>query len=126
MAGGSWPESISVEVLADDLQRQVVVLLDVEDVAQPVDVAVGVAPVPGRCPLGREQALALEEPDLRDRDVRELLGQDLQDLADAAPIRGHLVLPGCVHQVDHAELADLHLVAVGAARTSPSISVRLT
>ncbi len=39
-------------------------------------------PVPRRRALGVDQALALEEPDLRDRDVGELLPQQGQDVTD--------------------------------------------
>ena len=49
---------------------------------QPLDVAVVELAVPGRRALRLDQALALEEPDLGDRDVRELLEEEAEHLAD--------------------------------------------
>jgi hypothetical protein len=65
-----------------DLQRQEVVALVAEDPAQALDVGLVELPVPGWGPLRVEQPLALEEPDLRDRDVREVVLEQAQDLAD--------------------------------------------
>ena len=83
-----------VQVLLDDPQRQVVVALGREHVAQPGDVVAAELAVARRRALGLDQPLRLEEPDLRDGDVREVrpeLGQHLTDAherprgADAAP-----------------------------------------
>ena len=90
-----------VEPLLDHLERQEVVLLLVQDPAQPVDVGLVELPVARRGALGVDEALALEEPDLRDRDVGELLPQHAQHLADrevggsrpGAGARAHARLP---------------------------------
>jgi hypothetical protein len=73
-----------VEVLLDHLQRQVVLPLHPDDVAQPLHVLGGVLPVAGRSPLRLHEALGLEEADLRllDVRVRELGTQVGQRLAD--------------------------------------------
>ena len=71
-----------VELLLDDPQRQVVVLLLREHVAQPRHVAGGELAVPGRCALGLHQPLVLEEADLADREIGEFrleVGQDVTD-----------------------------------------------
>ena len=66
----------------DDLERQEVLLLLVQDPAQPVDVGAVELPVPRRRPLRVDEPLALEEADLRDRDVGELVAQRRQHLTD--------------------------------------------
>ena len=76
-----------VEPLLDHLQRQEVLLLLVQDPAQPGDVGVVELPVARRRPLGVDEALALEEPDLRDRDVGELVAQRREHLADREVLR---------------------------------------
>jgi len=53
-----------------------------QDPPQPFDVRLVELAVAGRCALGVEQTLALEEPDLRDRDVRELLLEERENFAD--------------------------------------------
>src|SRR5207249_1831711 len=56
----------------DDLERQEVLTLLAQDPAEPLDIHLVELAVAGRRALGVEQALALEEPDLRDGDVGEL------------------------------------------------------
>ena len=53
-----------------------------EDDAQPLDVGVVELAVAGRRPLGIDEALALEEADLRDRDVGEVVLQKAEHLSD--------------------------------------------
>ncbi len=74
-----------VEDLDDPGQRLVVVALEQQGVAQPLDVGVGELAVAGRRPLRRDDPLLLQEPDLGDRDRREVLVQQLEDLADVHP-----------------------------------------
>ena len=85
-AGGGPGASASVgvlgEALLDHLERQEVVALLGEDPPQPLDVGVVELPVARRRALGVEQPLALEEADLRDRDVGELVLQQVEHLAD--------------------------------------------
>src|SRR6478735_5361103 len=79
-----------IEVLADHLEREVVVTLHREDVAEPVHVVAGELPVAGRGPLRVDQSLVLEEPDLGDRDPREVrpeLAEHLPDV-ESRPRRG--------------------------------------
>ena len=71
-----------VEHLLDHLEWQEVVTLLTQDPPQPLDVGAVELPVAGAGALGGDQTLALEEPDLRDRDVREVLLHQRQDLAD--------------------------------------------
>ena len=54
----------------------------VQDPAQPLDVGGVELPVARRRALGVDEALALEEADLRDRDVGELVAQLVEHLAD--------------------------------------------
>jgi hypothetical protein len=77
-----------VDVVLDDFQRQVLVALEGQDEAQALDVVRGVLPVPGAGPLRRDEALLLEEADLRRRDLRELPRQFAQDLADVEDTGG--------------------------------------
>src|SRR2546423_551871 len=78
------------QLLADHPQRQELVALEPEDRLQPLDVAGGIEPVAaGRSPR-REQLLGLQVADLRDRDVRELA----LELLDDSPDREGL-LPRC-------------------------------
>ncbi len=82
-----------VEHPLDDLQRQEVVALLAQDPAQPVDVRLEELAVARGGPLRRDQPLALQEPDLGDRDVGEVLLHQRQDLADRQVISGS----GLVH-----------------------------
>ena len=72
----------AVESLLDDLQREEVLLLLVQDPAQPGDVGVVELAVPRRRALRVDEALALEEPDLRDRDV----GNSSRRMSRTSPI----------------------------------------
>ena len=75
-------------------------------------------PVARRRALGVDEALALEEPDLRDRDVRELVAQRREDLADREVLGSRLLVVSRQrsrprpHAEDQHEPADLDLVAV--------------
>ena len=77
-----------VEVLADDLQGQVVVALHPKHVAQSLGVGAGELPVARGGPLRLDEVLGLQVADLGDADVREVRAQQVQDLPDAQqPIR---------------------------------------
>src|SRR5918996_967283 len=60
------------ETLADDPQRQELLLLQRQDVSEPGDVGVVELAVTGPRPLGVDQALGFEEPDLRDAHVGKI------------------------------------------------------
>ncbi len=79
---GGCAGPVLVEALLDDLQRQEVLALLPEDPAQARDVDAVELPVAGRGALGLDQPLALQEPDLRDRDVGELVLEVREHLAD--------------------------------------------
>jgi hypothetical protein len=66
----------------DDLEGQEVLPLLAQDPAQPLDVVVVELAVARRRSLRVKQALALEEPDLGDGDIRELLPQQGEHLAN--------------------------------------------
>jgi hypothetical protein len=61
-----------VETILDHAQRQKVLALLAQDEAESFDVVVVELAVSRRGAFGNDQALALEESNLRDRDVREL------------------------------------------------------
>src|SRR5699024_7062492 len=71
-----------VQFLPDHLERKVPVPLCGEHVAQTLAVFRAEAPVPARGAFGCDQAFALEEPDLRHREVRELRTPECDDAAD--------------------------------------------
>ena len=71
-----------VEAVLDDPQGQEVIALLGQDPAEAGEVVLVELPVAGGRALGVEQALALEEADLRDRDVGELVLQQGEHLAD--------------------------------------------
>src|SRR5207244_7032105 len=73
------------ELLADHAQREKLVTLQAQDRLEPLDVLVAEHAVAALRAPRREQTLVLEVPDLRDRDVRELL---LEHPADG-PDREH-------------------------------------
>ena len=73
--GRSQPPVDGVEVLANHLQRKVVVALRPEHVAKSLDVVMGEPSVTRRCSLWLHQPLGLEEADLRDGHVRKVLAQ---------------------------------------------------
>ncbi len=72
----------AVETTLDDLQRQEVLALLPQDPAESLDVEVIELPVTRRRALGVDEALALEEPDLGDRQVGEVGLQEAEHLAD--------------------------------------------
>src|SRR4029077_1382731 len=72
----------ALQTIADDLQREEVLPLLAQDDAQPLDVAVVELAVARWRALRVDQPLALQEPDLGDRDVGELLEQQPEDLTD--------------------------------------------
>ena len=72
----------ALETIADDSQRQEVLALFAKDDAQQIDVVVVELSVPAGGSLGVDQALALEESDLRDRDVGKLFEQQSEHFAD--------------------------------------------
>ncbi len=76
------PEIPVSEAVTDDLQGEEVLALLAQDPAQTLDVVVEELAVSRGRTLGVDQALALEEPDLRDRDVGELLPEEGQDVTD--------------------------------------------
>ena len=117
MSFGRIVELAVGEAVLDHLERQEVLALLAQDPAQALDVGLVELAVARRRALGVEQALALEEADLGDGDVGELVLEQGQDLADrevrAVGHVGHASpRTGEEHQL---ELADLDLVAVGAA-----------
>ena len=71
-----------LEAPLDDLQGQEVLALLAQDPAQTLDVVVVELAVSRRRPLGVDEALALEEPDLRDGHVGELLAQQGEHVPD--------------------------------------------
>ena len=77
-----------LELLANDLQRQVVVALRDQNVAQALDVLIGEATVAGGGALRGDQPLRLEEADLRDGHVREVSAKTLKHHADGHRLGG--------------------------------------
>src|SRR5439155_21898984 len=82
-----------VQALLDHLEREVLIALHAQDRFQLVDVLRVELPVARRRPLRFDEALGLQEPDLRDRDVGEFRLDRHQHLADrlvvARPRHGH-------------------------------------
>jgi hypothetical protein len=72
----------------DHLEGQVLVPLHPQDRTQTVHVLLVELAVARRCAFGLDQAFGLEEPDLADRDVRELRLDRDQDLADRLIVAG--------------------------------------
>jgi hypothetical protein len=70
-----------VEPVLDHLQGQEVLPLLAEDPTQAFHIVLVELPVPGRGPLGVDQALALEKPDLGDGDVGKLLSEQGEDVS---------------------------------------------
>ena len=103
------------QLLADHPQRQELVALQPQDRDQALDVRLGEEPVAAPRAARVQQALILEVPDLRDRDVRELVAQALADRADrvqALGCRARLGVTSSSAQERHPVLADLDLVVV--------------
>src|SRR5262249_56528338 len=80
--GGEGEVATGRELLADHPQRQELVALQAQDRPQPFDVGLAVEAIAARGAPRVEQLLVLEVADLRDRDVVELVLQDLADGAD--------------------------------------------
>ena len=76
------------QLLADHLQRQELVALHPQDRSQLLDIGLAVEPVTATRAARREQLLILEIADLGDRDVLELLAEDLADGADRQRLAG--------------------------------------
>src|SRR5262249_3307881 len=85
-----------LELLADHLERQELVALEPEDRLQPLELLLAEEPVAAARPGRRDEALALEVADLRDRDVRELGLEPLADRADRQQA-GAFRCGGCGH-----------------------------
>ena len=82
---GVRPEVVQLpagQAVPDHLEGQEMLPLLAEHPAQPLHVVVEELAVARRRTLGVDQALALEEADLRDGDVGELLPEQRQDVAD--------------------------------------------
>jgi hypothetical protein len=73
---------LALETPLDDLQGEEVLALLPEDPSQPIDVVVVEFPVARWRSFRDEETSALKEPDLRDRDVRKLLSQEGEDVAN--------------------------------------------
>ena len=71
-----------IEPFLDHLERQEVLALLAQDEAQALDVGGRELAVSRRRALGIDETLALEEPDLRDRDVGELRAELIEHVAD--------------------------------------------
>ena len=124
--------SLLLQAVLDHLERQEVVALLAQDPAQPLDVGLVELAVARRRALGVEQALALEEPDLGDRDVGELVLEQGEDLADrqvgSRSARRPVALTVLGHRAGEErqlELADLELVAVGERRLLDPLAVQV-
>jgi hypothetical protein len=68
--------------LADHAERQKLVPLETEDRPEALDVVVAVEAVAALRPARREEALAFQVADLRDRDVGKLVAELLADRPD--------------------------------------------
>src|SRR5690625_4081507 len=86
-----------LELLPDDLERQVAVALRGEDIAEALAVRDTEPAVAARSPVRGDQPLVLEEPDLRHRQVRELRTQKCDDATDGEVLLLPGALSGCCH-----------------------------
>ena len=77
----------------DDLEREVLVTLQLEDVAEPLQVLLVVLAVARGAPGGTEQPLTLEEPHFGHRDLGELLLEEVDCLADGERAVTHRPTP---------------------------------
>ena len=109
VADAAWAELLprrvdltGVDAVLDHPQREVVLALLAQDAAQQFDVVVVELAVSRRRPLRVDQTLALEEADLRDRDVGELLEQQPEHLTDRQvrhrSLDAHLLSHRCVRR----------------------------
>src|ERR1700722_1870251 len=74
--------TVLTQTASDDLEGEKVLPLLAQDPPQPFDVVLIELAVSRGGPLGIDETLAFEEPDLGDGDVRELLPKEGKDLAD--------------------------------------------
>ena len=104
----------TLETIAYDPQWEEVLALLAKDDSQQVDIVVVELAVPTCRSLGIDQALALEESDLRNRDVGKLLEQKSEHFADGqvGTVGHHHVSAVGALEEDQSELADLQLVAL--------------
>ena len=82
LTGGHESAIDRVQLVLDHPQRQVVVALLAKDIAQPGDVIRRELAIAGRRALRTDQPLGLQEPDLADRDIREVCTELAQHLTD--------------------------------------------
>src|SRR5439155_12100069 len=75
------------KLLADDAQRQELVALEAQNRLEALEVVLAEEAVPALGPARRQQSLILEAPDLRDRDVRELVLEHAADGSDRQQTR---------------------------------------
>ena len=76
------PIRLITESVLDDFQRKEVLALLSQYPPQAFHVLFVELPVTRRCPLGIDQSLALQEPDLRDGDIGELLTEQGEDVTN--------------------------------------------
>jgi hypothetical protein len=84
---------LGLELLTDDAQRQELVALQPQDRAQTLQVLEREQPIPARRPLGRDQFLIFEVPNLGNRDAGEVRFERIADRPDRQPhgiVCGHL------------------------------------
>src|SRR5262249_20340273 len=111
-----------VELVLDHAQRQELLALQAEDRPQALEVVLAEEPVAALRPSWREQAFVLEVADLRDRDVRELLREAPDDLADPEQL---LPLPLGPRRGRHAMKVILYLpICTSSPSSSRALSIR--
>jgi hypothetical protein len=81
---GLWLRArlLTFESSLDDLEREEILPLLAEDPPEPVHVVVVELAIARWRPFGDQQAAALEKANLGDRDVREFLPQEREDVAN--------------------------------------------
>src|SRR5918999_706722 len=115
------PRSRCGQLLPDHAQRQELVALETEDRPETFDVVFVEEPVAALRPLRLQQALILEVPDLRDRDVRKLV---LQRSADGADVQQPLGL-GRFGRGTHVRKVSLYLpICTSSPSSSAADSMR--
>ncbi len=107
-----------VDAVLDHPQRQVVLTLFAQDAAEQLDVVRVELAVPRRRAFRIDQTLALEEPDLRDGDIRELLEQEREHLPDRQVTAERGGLPG------HRRRRGRHGIRHRAVRRTPDGTCR--
>src|SRR5262249_48645946 len=113
----------AVEAILDDLEREEVLALLAQDPPQPLDVRGIELAVARRRPLRIDEALALEEPDLRDGHVGELALEQREHLPDrhVRPVRHQLPRP-----VKNTSLNFPICTSSPSAKVTSSMRLRLT